>query len=717
MPVHDSLYRSLTEKSWPRLLKVPSKGPVAFKTRNLHSVRKRKWVHWIGWLVFVVTVIETYANLAARPEISLLRWFDFSGSSPVLRPGQYRETGGIQYAPDSQHGDENGVDDMGSLHNVRNEQFYLGGTLTLTSSDPTIPGAPHPVPSIYDPYPLYTSRKWRREHHGHFKPCLGPRGRDLDRNQPDDMVLVYKGKQVGFPPPSFGSHEAMDLDGDVCTDRYSRFGAYGYDDENDDEIPGFSRPPPVNWFELDWYNLQALCYQRNADRYQHDCSMNETGQRPLSFELREPPRKAYESDTMSDSSKVKRYQPRSAVLIRAWNSMIWTANHREYLRALIMELSLHSGGEYEVFLLVHVKDDDLPIFSDRKTMEDLRRSIPVEFRNIALFFNNKLLEAWYPKIEEHSPKLQHHQALQIFAQLYPNFEYYWQLEMDGRHTGHSYHFLEQSAAFAMQQPRKYLWERNAYFYTPGGHGPWKNFTAMVNASLADKPEATIWGPMYGTGIRPLGPEPPVESPLDDSFTWGVGEEADHITFLPIFNPKDTQWTFPNTIWNFKYGVETPRRTAVITMGRYSRRLLDLIHHSQATRGLGLASEMTGASWALFHGLKAVYVPHPIYADGQWTPEELARIYNRGPPENINGGPDSIWNWDHVYDHIMYRLSYMFTTHTGEDLYRRWLGYRTAENEGGKKSSEARYGRPCFPSMFLHPVKNTDRRIGPDRAVP
>lgn len=273
--------------------------------------------------------------------------------------------------------------------------------MTLTSSEPTIPGAPHPVPSIYDPYPLYNSRKWRRKYQGHFQPCLGPRGRDLDRNQPDDMVTVYKGKQAGFPPPSFGSHDAIGLDGDVCTDRYSRFGAYGYDDENDDEIPGFSRPPPVNWFELDWYSLQALCYERNADRYRHDCSMNETGQRPLSFELREPPRKTYETDTTSDSSRMKKYQPRSAVLIRAWNSMIWTANHREYLRALIMELSLHSGGEYEVFLLVHVKDDDLPIFSDRRTMEDLRRSIPVEFRNLALFFNNKLLEAWYPKIEEH----------------------------------------------------------------------------------------------------------------------------------------------------------------------------------------------------------------------------------------------------------------------------------------------------------------------------
>lgn len=256
--------------------------------------------------------------------------------------------------------------------------------------------------------------------------------------------------------------------------------------------------------------------------------------------------------------------------------------------------------------------------------------------------------------------------------------------MDGRHTGHVYHFLDRSTEFAAQQPRKYLWERNAFFYTPGAHGPWKNFTEMVDQALADKPEATVWGPIYGTGIRPLGPEPISESPANDSYTWGVGEEADLITYLPIFNPKDTTWTFPDKIWNFKYGLDTPRRAAVITMGRYSRRLLDLVHHAQATRGLGLASEMTGASWAMYHGLKAVHIPHPIYADGLWTPHELSRIYNRGPVENINGGEDSIWNWDHAHDHIMYRLSYMFTTHTAEDLYRRWLGYRTAEREGGKK---------------------------------
>lgn len=285
--------------------------------------------------------------------------------------------------------------------NQRDERFYIGGTLTLTSSDEfDSPDPPHPMPSIYDPYPRYNSRRWMKENHGAFQPCMGPRGRDLDRTRSEDMMLVYKGKQIGFPESQFGSHEAMGLDGNVCTDRYSRFGAYGYDEKSEEEIPGFTRPPQVPWSEVDWHELQSICFERNAGRYHPGSAMNQSQERPLSFELRRPPKMKYDSYD-APSPGQKQYHSRSALLIRAWHTMKWTENHSQYLRALIMELSLHSGAEYEVFLLVHVKDDDLPIFSDAKTMDRLRNSIPAEFRSMALFFNNKLLEAWYPKIVEH----------------------------------------------------------------------------------------------------------------------------------------------------------------------------------------------------------------------------------------------------------------------------------------------------------------------------
>jgi hypothetical protein len=192
----------------------------------------------------------------------------------------------------------------------------------------------------------------------------------------------------------------MDLDGDVCTDRYSRFGAYGFDEDGEDKVPGFSRPPAVPWSRVDWYELQSLCLERNSGRYKSSDVVNGSMRSPLSFDLPNAPHKTWESPPVT-ASNVKRFHPRTALLIRAWNGLTWKPHHREYLRALIMELSLHSGGEYQIFLLIHVKDDEMPIFSDTKTMNRLKSSIPEEFRNMALFFNNKLLEAWYPKIEEH----------------------------------------------------------------------------------------------------------------------------------------------------------------------------------------------------------------------------------------------------------------------------------------------------------------------------
>lgn len=178
-------------------------------------------------------------------------------------------------------------------------------------------------------------------------------------------------------------------------------------------------------------------------------------------------------------------------------------------------------------------------------------------------------------------------------------------------------------------------------------------------------------------MTPLGPKPPVKSPEEDKYEWGVGEEADLITFLPMFDPTDTQWTFINTLWGLLEDV--PRRASPVAIGRVSKKLVQQMHEINQ-RGIGLASEMTAPSLALWHGLKAVHVPHPVYVDGKWSSKELGRILNPGQPEKINGGDDSAWNWNHRWDHILYRFSYMFTTQTAEDLYRRWLGFRADPNQ-------------------------------------
>lgn len=68
-----------------------------------------------------------------------------------------------------------------------------------------------------------------------------------------------------------------------------------------------------------------------------------------------------------------------------------------------MELSLHTGAEYEVFILVHVKDDKYPVHTNDESVarQVMETFVPREFRDMVVLFNDKILEAWYPKIQEH----------------------------------------------------------------------------------------------------------------------------------------------------------------------------------------------------------------------------------------------------------------------------------------------------------------------------
>lgn len=83
--------------------------------------------------------------------------------------------------------------------------------------------------------------------------------------------------------------------------------------------------------------------------------------------------------------------------------MEWTTDLKQYIRSVIMELSLLTGAEYEVFLLVHVKNNEIQTDpNDEKAVRRLKESfVPAGFRDMAVLFNDKTLEAWYPEIEEH----------------------------------------------------------------------------------------------------------------------------------------------------------------------------------------------------------------------------------------------------------------------------------------------------------------------------
>ena len=91
------------------------------------------------------------------------------------------------------------------------------------------------------------------------------------------------------------------------------------------------------------------------------------------------------------------------------------------------------NADYSVFLLVDVKDEDgsRQIFHDSKSYDKaLQEMVPAEFRDIAVLFDQELLESWYPRIPEHSAFFQVYQPMQLFSQLFKGFDHYWQLEMD-----------------------------------------------------------------------------------------------------------------------------------------------------------------------------------------------------------------------------------------------------------------------------------------------
>jgi hypothetical protein len=197
----------------------------------------------------------------------------------------------------------------------------------------------------------------------------------------------------------------MGLDAWVCADRYARLGPYGYGEGLTQAVPGFHQPSSVNWDAVNWKLLEQQCLERNADRFKS--SPEAIGPRrsvpsPSSNDP-SPPRNNRRGPVDISVQSGPQPRARSAIVLRAWHNMEWTDNHKQYVRSLIMELSLHTGAEFEIFLLVHVKDDNYPVHTnDESVARRVKEAfIPPEFRDLAVLFNDRLLELWYPNIQEH----------------------------------------------------------------------------------------------------------------------------------------------------------------------------------------------------------------------------------------------------------------------------------------------------------------------------
>ncbi|OKL60004.1 hypothetical protein UA08_04569 [Talaromyces atroroseus] len=602
--------------------------------------------------------------------------------------------------------------------------------------------------SPFNPYPDYKSEDYIAKF-GEKVECF----LDAENQVRIPYLQYYPGVPQGFPEAIMGSNEMLGMRDDVCFDRFGRLGPYGLgygarkggsgagmEGEREGSERVWDDYPPVDFRGVSWAAAQNSCIIANRHRFADlgDPRMDRAFAMPIGAP------KAHLETLPAPQDKVHGtdHLPRTAVLIRTWHEYHYTTEDILYLRSLISELSLMTGGEFTVQFLIHVKDDNLQIWSDEKTYDRvLRDSLPEEFQGMGILWSERQMNLIYGGLEEsferglpvHGVYRSTFMPVQYFSYLHPEYDYVWNWEMDVRNTGHWYHLFDKASSWARQQPRKGLWERNSRFYVPSVHGPWDDFmhTVRVQTELGTNSPNNIWSAVKDADAKAdpnhkdhgrhgedfiWGPARPHESDIleldidgipptsmeKDKYEWGVGEEADLIVFNPLYDPEGTTWLLRNDVTGYNREEGLPeRRAAIITASRLSRKLLMTMHRETSMKRHTMFSEMWPATTALHHGLKAVYVPHSVYIDRKWPPRYVEAVFNGGRNGASGGARTSIFG---DREHNFRGTTWFYSAGFSPNLYRRWLGYKV-DNDGGEEEELAGEGRICLPPMLLHPVKD------------
>ncbi|KAG9790945.1 hypothetical protein ABEF93_006908 [Exophiala dermatitidis] len=527
-------------------------------------------------------------------------------------------------------------------------------------------------------------------------PCIGPRGLPLNESQ-EDAIWAYPGRADGAVDPVLGSYEASGLDGDVSFDRIGRFQAYGLDQFDAADIEEMKKTSDVDWDTVDWGELQDTCVAANKQRFK---PVKERLQSSIQYSNirhkhdREPPKALTSTMEPGLVNKAKR----TAILIRVWTGAKWTADAVMNIRAMVAEASLASGGKYQVFLLLHVKDESVPLFvGEDEPQATIEKHIPPEFRSMTEVWNHAQIRSLYSNLADHafvgrSPWM----IIQWFARNHPEFDFFYQWEFDVRYTGHYLDFFEAVSEFGRRQPRKGIWERAARVYIPSVHG---DFDTEFRDRVREEDPHRVWGPVSVEGVKPRGPKPPKKE-VEDNYEWGVGEDADWIGFLPSFNVTGTNWWFRDYLWGYAQGKSTPRRATLIAQGRVSRRVLEIMNYENAENGHHMDAEMFPQTMCLHHGLKSTTFPHPIFADRHWPADALQSTFNGGPFGQAGGYWNSTFSkWN---EYAWTNMTWYYSSALAKPVYQRLLGV-TAGESGGQEWEDA-YGRTVVRPMLLHPVK-------------
>lgn len=632
---------------------------------------------------------------------------------------------------------------------------YYGGIRTLvdrSANVPEYPGAEDeivPVPgnvTIVERAAIRDSFKFQPYTDESRAECF----LDAEKTVRVPGVRMYQGVPKGFPDAIMGSNSMLGIRNDICYDRFGRLGPYGLgyslnrggsgaqqegEREGADEV--WQDSPEVDYRQVKWLDVQKQCHNDNRHRFvglptpRIDRFQAMQLGATINAKRDEPP-----ADFATSPVATTEKLPRTAVIVRTWRDYHYTPEDLIYLRSLISELSLLSGGEYTLHFLIHVKEDNAPIWSDDETYDSyLRDALPEEFRGMGTLWSERqmllmyggLEETWARELPIHGVYRSTFMPMQYFAFQHPEFDYFWNWEMDIRYTGQWYHFFDSVRQWAKKQPRKFLWERNSRFYVPSEHGTWEQFSELVRFQTekgtnsannvwsglkvpgVDKPQAgdrPIWGPErpqdddVAFSTDPL----PLTSFEKDKYDWGVGEEADLIVFNPLFDPDGTTWLLAEDTTGYnKTRGQPPRRTAIITASRLSRKLLLTMHKETALKRHTMFSEMWPATCALHHGLKAVYVPHSEYIDRKWPTNYLEGVFNGGRNGATGASRTSVFG---DREHNFRGTTWYYNAGFPEVLWHRWLGMRF-NNVGGEVEEVSGEGRMCLPAMLLHPIKRVN----------
>lgn len=649
----------------------------------------------------------------------------------------------------------------------RHENFTVAGSNRK--------GLPRSIP--FNPYPEYSSDSYLAKYEEKHECFL-----DAENHIRTSQVHSYVGVPQGLPDAALGSYSVLGLRDDICFERFGRLGPYGYgysarrggtgaglngDREGSMDIWTEDKNiTEVDYSKVNWAEAQSACASKNRKRFklgdQHHQNLFQdmhTPQEQISpavgkshkgkREATDKPELVGSNSTepRNGPSVVKEVLPRTAIILRAWWDMEYSPEIIIYLRSLITELSLLSGGEYTVHFLIHVRDDNVPIWADQHIYDRiLENSLPKEFRGMGTLWSERqmsliyggLQESFFRNLPVHGVYRGTYLPLQYFSHQHPEYEHLWNWEMDVRYTGQWYHLLDKVREWTKAQPRKGLWERNGRFYIPSVHGSWEDFRQMVRvqtemgtdhpnnlwaglnpgseklnggSATQSKGDTPIWGPLSPPDVLQGQDDLLPRTSFDkDKYEWGVGEEADLITFNPIFDPDGTTWFFTEDITGYNTTVGLPpRRAAITTTSRLSRRLLQTMHRETVLARHLMFSEMWPASCALHHGFKAVYAPHPVYLDRNWPTAYLAGVMNGGRNGASGGARTSVFG---SREHNFRGTTWFYDAAFSARLWRRWLGYKVDNNEGGgggggEQAEMAGEGRMCLPGVLLHPVKGVE----------